>query len=74
MKVKETAPAVAGISYSSAKAPGDKGDDRRTKEQLAIELLQQWMLDNSGYDEENWPVVKRTLEENRLSQRRRFND
>jgi len=74
MKVKETAPAVAGISCSSAKAPGGKDAGRRTKEQLAIQVLQQWMLDDSGYDEENWPVVKRTLEENRLSQRRRFND
>jgi hypothetical protein len=35
-------------------------------------LLQQWMEDDSGYDEKVWPLVKEMIEENRLSERKRF--
>lgn len=35
-------------------------------------LLQQWMKDESGYDEQVWPQVKELIEENRLSERKRF--
>lgn len=35
-------------------------------------LLKQWMEDESGYDERVWPLVKQLIEENRLSERKRF--
>jgi hypothetical protein len=38
----------------------------------AIGLLDQWLADESGYDERVWPAVKKGLEENRLSDRSRF--
>ena len=29
-----------------------------------IQLLNQWLADESGYDEENWPKIRALLEEN----------
>jgi len=40
----------------------------------ALALLAEWMADESGYDEEVWPKVKQMMEENRLSDRKRFAD
>lgn len=39
----------------------------------AIELLDQWLDDRSGYDEEAWPELRAGLDEHRLSARRLFN-
>ena len=36
------------------------------KNEAVIRLLEQWMADESGYDERTWPIVKRAIEENRL--------
>ena len=47
---------------------------RRPKNEAALQLLRQWMADKSGYDEETWPVLKKAIEENRLSRRKRFHD
>ena len=44
------------------------------KNQAALDLLRQWMADESGYDEETWPALKELLEEDRLSARKRFHD
>lgn len=44
------------------------------KNQAAIQLIDQWLADESGYDEEAWPILKQTIEENRLSARKRFHD
>jgi len=48
--------------------------EQLTKNEAAIRLLEQWMADESGYDERTWPIVKRTIKENRLSYRNRFSD
>mgnify|MGYP001603953169 CR=1 FL=1 len=37
-------------------------------------LLQSWLDDESGYDEETWPWLKKALEEDRLSSRRLFRE
>lgn len=37
-------------------------------------LFQEWLADESGYDEATWPVVKRLIEENALSSRSPFCD
>ena len=39
-----------------------------------IRLLNQWLEEDSNYDEEVWPVIKESLENNRLSSRRRFHE
>ncbi len=46
---------------------------QQTKNQLAIRLLKEWLADESGYDEGAWPIVKAAIDENRLSDRKRFN-
>ena len=38
----------------------------------AIALIESWLADESGYDEEVWPRIKASIEENRLSRRHRF--
>jgi hypothetical protein len=47
---------------------------QRAKNEAAIRLLQKWISDESGYDEAVWPRVKQAIEENRLSERKRFSD
>jgi hypothetical protein len=47
---------------------------QRQKNEAARRLLQEWLTDDSGYDEEVWSKVKQIIEENRLSPRKRFCD
>jgi hypothetical protein len=44
-----------------------------TQGRSAIELLDRWLDDRSGYDEEAWPALKTGLDEHRPSARRLFN-
>ena len=44
------------------------------KNEAAICLLEQWMADDSGYDERAWQVAKRAIEANRLSHRKRLSE
>jgi len=46
----------------------------QTKVERAVEALDEWLADESGYDEETWPELKRSLDEHRLSERRLFGD
>jgi len=47
---------------------------QRMKNEAAIQLIAEWLADESGYDERTWPIVKKAIEENRLSYRRRFGE
>jgi len=47
---------------------------QRIKNQVAIRLLQVWMADESGYDEKVWEQVKKGIDENRLSNRKKFDE
>lgn len=38
----------------------------------AIVLLDEWIDDDSGYDEKTWPELKQSLDRDRLSDRRLF--
>ncbi|MGD0009110.1 MAG: hypothetical protein ABSE93_11280 [Terriglobia bacterium] len=46
----------------------------RMKAQKLKKLLDTWLADESGYDERVWPRLKKAIEENRLSSRKRFDD
>ena len=46
----------------------------RTSPEDVLGLLKTWMEDNSGYDEETWPLLKEAIEADRLSSRDRFRD
>ncbi len=50
-----------------------KTPDKTDKNEDAIRLLQSWMSDESGYDESVWDDLKKNIEKNRLSERKRFN-
>lgn len=41
--------------------------DRRERATRIIRLLDEWMADESGYDERTWPALKAALERDRLS-------
>ena len=73
-------PTTLEVGYSPA--PGTNGpagprgtlgisDENRA---AAIALLDEWLADTSGYDEETWPALKRGIEESRSSIRRRFSE
>jgi len=47
---------------------------QRYKNEAARRLLQEWLADDSGYDEEVWSKVKLFIEEIRLPPRKRFCD
>jgi hypothetical protein len=47
-------------------------DDLRARNARAIELLHEWLADESDYDAEVFPVLKAELEADRLAYRRRF--
>lgn len=44
----------------------------RQRNGAARQLLQEWLADRSGYDEETWPILKQGLEESRSSSNRRL--
>lgn len=47
---------------------------QKAKNEAAISLLNKWLSDESGYDERVWPQLKKAIEENRPSYRKRFRD
>jgi len=48
--------------------------NQKTKREACIALLNQWLTDDSGYDEENWPKIKKAIAENRTSNRSPFDE
>ena len=40
--------------------------------EAAIALIEKWLADESGYDEQIWPGLMRNLEKQRLSSRKLF--
>jgi len=52
----------------------DDDEVHRAKNEAAIQLLHEWLEDESGYDERAWPRLKEAIEEDRLSYRKRFSD
>jgi hypothetical protein len=46
----------------------------RARNASALRLVREWLADDSGYDEEVFPVLKAELEADRLSYRRRFRE
>jgi|GEM_PF-3172843 len=44
----------------------------RARNARALQLLREWLADDSGYDEEVFPILKAELEADRPCYRRRF--
>ena len=53
---------------------GESVASQKARNKAAIALLDKWLADESGYDERVWPRLKKAIEENRLSSRKRFDD
>jgi hypothetical protein len=54
------------------KTAGSSGPSRpraQNKPEAALKLLDEWLKDESGYDEETWPELKEALDRDRLSER-----
>ena len=43
------------------------------KNQAVLKLLDSWLSASADYDKQAWPRIKKSVEENRLSDRERFN-
>lgn len=61
-------------SQENASSTISSGVASRHRNEAARQLLREWREDISGYDEEAWPRVKKIIEENRLSVRKKFGD
>lgn len=66
-------PSIIAIQPSSA-VLDDIVAIQRIKNEIAMRLLQAWLADESGYDERVWDLIKKAIEENKLSDRKRFDD
>jgi hypothetical protein len=55
-------------------SPGKTPALQKARNEEAISLLKKWLADESGYDERVWPIVKKAVEQNRPSYRKRFRD
>jgi hypothetical protein len=47
-------------------------DDIRKRNAAARQLLQEWLADASGYDEETWPLLQERLEAERAAPARKL--
>jgi hypothetical protein len=48
--------------------------DNRARNARALQLVREWLAEDSAYDTEVFPVLKAELEADRLSVRRRFKE
>ncbi|HJY84104.1 MAG TPA: hypothetical protein VKK81_23840 [Candidatus Binatia bacterium] len=65
---------VEGVESAARTVLGSAEAESRRRADLAIRLLDEWMADESGYDEETWPELKTALDRDRLSSRRFFDE
>jgi hypothetical protein len=56
----------------TSKVPDAPRPRHHTTPEEVITLLDEWLQDESGYDEETWPELKEALDRDRLSERKLF--
>jgi hypothetical protein len=56
----------------TSKVPDALRPRHQTSHEEVITLLDEWLQDESGYDEETWPELKEALDRDRLSERKLF--
>jgi hypothetical protein len=52
----------------------ERSEARARMNRAAIELLDRWLEDESGYDEQAWPLAKQAIEENHTGPRQVFSE
>lgn len=68
---------MASINTNIDPKGSNEPDNLRSNQpsrESCIQLLNQWLADESGYDEENWPKIKTIIEQNRTSNRPLFSE
>jgi hypothetical protein len=65
---------ITNVSHQTGQVMSDANGERQRRVRELIRLLDEWMDDESGYDEKIWPQLKAALENDRLSSRRLFDD
>jgi excisionase family DNA binding protein len=66
--------AVQTAEPPDPRVPEQTQADRKIHAQKLMRLLDQWMADESGHDEEMWPKLKAVLEQDRISSRPLFSE
>lgn len=46
----------------------------RGSAEAVLKLVEQWLAEDDGYDQEVWPIIRQDIEEYRLSDRSRFHE
>jgi hypothetical protein len=65
---------TVGVWHEKSKRAPDANGGHGDHAEDVIHLLDEWMADESGYDEKTWPELKAGLERERLSSRHLFDD
>lgn len=60
------------IKDKSEKRVDESSSNQAAKAQRVIRLIDEWLADESGYDEQNWHKIEKLLEENHTSDRAIF--
>jgi excisionase family DNA binding protein len=63
-----------GTANGSESSPFEAPLTEQERAERAIQLLDEWMADESGHDEEYWPKLKAVLEQDHLSSRPLFSE
>ncbi len=64
-ELRPAAEAPSASPWPQEPAQGARGQAARQRNRATQQLLRAWLSDESGYDEETWPELKKALEENR---------
>ena len=63
-----------GGSVTAGAARSESPLSTRYRNRAARQYLHAWLADESGYDEETWPLLRQALEEDRAPGQRRLFD
>jgi hypothetical protein len=59
---------------TASRSSGASQPRNKKKSKAILALLDEWLQDESGYDEETWPELKLSLDRDRLSKRKLFDE
>jgi hypothetical protein len=60
--------------HQVSQAEAKLDENLRARNARALQLIREWLADESSYDAEVFPILKAELEADRLSYRRRFKE
>lgn len=73
--LEQTANAISAFPFAIPPGPvNHESSPEQQKNHAAIALLDEWLSEPGEYDEKAWPILKKSIDENRLSTRHRFSE